>query len=274
MRPLAGRERLLLLAGAVLLASAVLALPTTAPPATAPSRDLLARIRQSGVLRVGTTGDYDPFSLVDAQGNYRGIDIEAARLLARAIEPNVRVRFVKTSWPTMTADLRAGKFDLAMSGVSRNRQRRDAGALSRSYLLDAKVALLRAADRGKYRTLADLDRPGVTVLVNPGGTNQQFVQANIRRAKVVVIPNNLSIPALIAEGRGDVMFTDGIEARVHARRDPRLGVALTDPPLLPVEKVYYLPKGCPALLAVVNAWIDQMQADGSYARLWAKYVGE
>ena len=79
---------------------------------------------------------------------------------------------------------------------------------------------------------------------------------------------------MVAEGKGDVMFTDGIEARVYARRDPRLCVALTDPPLSRVEKVYYLPRGQTRLLEVVNAWIGKTQADGSYARLWARYVGE
>jgi cyclohexadienyl dehydratase len=114
----------------------------------------------------------------------------------------------------------------------------------------------------------------VTLLVNPGGTNQQFVEAKVRKARVVVVRDNLAIPGMIAEGKGDVMFTDGVEARLSARRDPRLRVALTDPPLAKVEKVYYLPGGQAGLLAAVNAWIGRMRADGSYARLWAKYVGE
>jgi cyclohexadienyl dehydratase len=114
----------------------------------------------------------------------------------------------------------------------------------------------------------------VTVLVNPGGTNQQFVEAKLKYARVVIVRDNLAIPRMIAEGKGDVMFTDGVEARLTARRDPRLCVALTDPPLTRVEKVYYLPRGQTALLEVVNAWIGKMQADGSYASLWTKYVGE
>jgi cyclohexadienyl dehydratase len=248
--------------------------PTPSLPAVAPDADALARIRRTGVLRVGSTGDYDPFSVVDPGGAFRGIDAEAAHLLARAIGPNVHVRFVKTSWPAMTADLLGGKFDVAMGGVSRNKDRSDAGVLTRTYLIDAKVALIRATDREKYRTLADLDRAGVTVLVNPGGTNQQFVEARLRNAKVVVVRDNLAIPGMIAEGKGDVMVTDGVEAKLNARRDPRLCVALTDPPLARIEKVYYLRRGQTALLEIVNAWIGKMQADGSYARLWAKCVGE
>lgn len=269
MSPRAGRGRAALLSWVVALAIGVLALQAMRPAPTS-----LARIRQTGELRVGATGDYDPFSFLDSRGDLRGIDADAAHRLARAIGPNVKVRFVQTSWPTLTADLLADKFDVAMCGVSRNKARGDAGALSRSYLLDAKVALIRAADRDRLGTLAALDQPEVTVLVNPGGTNQQFVTANVRKAKVVVVPDNLSIPGLIAQGKGDVMFTDGVEARLMARRDPRLCVALTEPPLTKVEKVYYLRRGQPELLAAVNAWVEAMQADGSYGRLWAKYVGE
>lgn len=279
---LSGRARLVLLVFAALLGMAGVALqeampparPTLAPPITAPTLDLLARIRQAGVLRVGTTGDYDPFSFLDPQGRFQGIDADAAHRLARAIGPNVQVRFVKTSWPTMTADLLADRFDIAMSGVSRNSNRSSSGELSRSYLIDAKVALIRTADRAKYRTLLDLDRGEVTVLVNPGGTNQQFVQTRLKQARTVVVQDNLAIPRMVAEGKGDVMFTDGVEARLCAKRDPRLCLALTDPPLMKVEKVYYLPRGHAALLDVVNAWIGTMQTDGLYARLLAKYVGE
>ena len=93
-------------------------------------------------------------------------------------------------------------------------------------------------------------------------------------ARVVVVRDNLAIPGMVAEGRGDVMFTDGAEAKFYSKRDPRLCVALTDPPLSRVEKVYYLPGGQARLLGVVNAWIGKMQADGSYANLWARYVGD
>ena len=242
--------------------------------AVAPAQDLLAQIRRTGILRVGLTGDYDPFSVADASGSFHGLDVDAAGMLASAIAPNVKVEIVKTSWPTMTADLLAGKFDIAMGGVSRNKPRADAGELSRTYYVDGKVGLIRAADKNRFHGLADFDQPNVTVLVNPGGTNQQFVDANIKQAKIVVVQDNQAIPGMIADGKGDVMFTDGVEAKLKAAHDARLYVASADHPFTHIEKVYFLPKGQTALLEVVNAWIDKMQADGSYAKLWAKYTGK
>src|SRR5262249_42592742 len=145
---------LLLVWAALLLGGATAALREATRPHTPATvaQDRLSRIRQAGVLRVGTTGDYDPFSFVHSDGSLRGIDVEAAHLLARSLGPGVRVRFVRTTWPTLTADLLAGKFDVAMGGVSRTVKRGESGSLSRTYLMDGKVALIRAADRGKYKT--------------------------------------------------------------------------------------------------------------------------
>lgn len=240
--------------------------------ATAQAGDL-AQIRQTGVLRVGETGDYDPFTVVDASGNYHGIDADAASMLAKAIGPNVKVEVVKTSWPTLSADLQAGKFDIAMGGISWSAPRAQIGELSHAYVSDGKVALIRAADKARFKTLADLDKPDVTVLVNPGGTNNVFVKDTIKNAKVVVVQDNLAIPGMIADGKGDVMFTDGVEARLKAARDHRLYAVDPDHPFTHSEHVYFMPKGQTALLDFVNAWIDKAKADGTYAKLFAKYVG-
>ncbi|MGH7660990.1 MAG: transporter substrate-binding domain-containing protein [Vulcanimicrobiaceae bacterium] len=254
-------------------APAVRTLPAYAQATVAAPAGDLAHIRQTGILRVGETGDYDPFTIAEPSGTYRGIDADAAGMLAKAIGPNVKVEVVKTSWPTISADLQAGKFDIAMGGISWNAARAQIGELSHPYIQDGKVALIRAADKAKFKTLADLDRPDVTVLVNPGGTNSVFVKDTIKNAKVVVVQDNLAIPGMIGEGKGDVMFTDGVEARLKAGRDHRLYAVDPDHPFTHSEHVYFMPKGQTALLDVVNAWIDKSKTDGTYTKLFAKYIG-
>jgi len=266
--------RLLAALVAAILTFAVAPLPRAIAQTTATVQaGDLAQIRQTGVLRVGETGDYDPFTVVDASGSYHGIDADAAAMLAKAIGPNVKVVVVKTSWPTLSADVQAGKFDIAMGGISWNAARAQIGELSSPYVSDGKVALIRASDKNRFKTFADMDRPDVTVLVNPGGTNQQFVNANVKNAKIVVVQDNLAIPSMLADGKGDIMFTDGVEARLKAARDRRLYAVDPDHPFTHSEHVYFLPKGSTALLALVNTWIAQMKADGSYAKLFTKYVG-
>ena len=74
-------------------------------------------IRERKVLRVGTAGDYQPMSYLDPDtGKYVGFDAELAEDLAA--ELGVELEYVKTSWPTLMEDTLAGKFDLAICGIT------------------------------------------------------------------------------------------------------------------------------------------------------------
>ena len=88
------------------------------------------RIHASGMLRIGTTGDYAPFSLESA-GELRGADIALARDLARHLK--LRPVYVRTSWPTLMQDLRDDRFDVALSGISFTPERAAVGKYSVPY---------------------------------------------------------------------------------------------------------------------------------------------
>ena len=173
----------------------------------------------------------------------------------------------------MTADMLADKFDVAMGGVSDSPEREANGTLSHPYLSDGKVALVRGSDRAKYKTLADIDQPGVRIAVNPGGTNAKFVNANVKLATVTVVDKNLSIPGLVASGAADVMITDGVEAALAARNDPRLAVADPAQPFTKLQKEYFMHQGDAAFAAALDAFIDRALRDGTYAKLRAKWIG-
>jgi len=85
----------------------------------------LEQVLDSGVLRVGTTGDYAPFSLqagpLGRHGARSGIDIDLAKNLANSL--GVEIEWVQTSWPDLMADLHRGRFDIGMSGISVNARR-------------------------------------------------------------------------------------------------------------------------------------------------------
>jgi cyclohexadienyl dehydratase len=254
--------------GAFALGMLAAALPATAP---AQPVDRLDAVRARKRLRIGLTGDYKPFSFVAEDGTWSGLDVEVAQRLARAL--GVDLEIVKTSWPTMAADLGAGKFDVAMGGVSRSPDRAALGLLSRTYVVDGKVALVRAADRAKFTSLADFDRPAVRVAVNPGGTNAQFVATFVTHATVTVVDKNLAIAPLVADGTYDVMFTDGVEAAYDVQHDPRLAVFDPAHPFTHVEKVYWIARDGPQLAAFIDGWMKAGEADGTFAKLRTAYIG-
>jgi cyclohexadienyl dehydratase len=252
-----------------LVVMALILLATTVAFAQTVSR--LDQIVQRGYVRVGTTGDYKPFSYLNPAGNeYEGHDIDAARLLAESL--GVQVRFVSTTWPTLLKGLREDQYDIAMCGITRTLARQRVAALSHPYINVGKSPLIRAADRQRFKTLADIDQVGVKIGVNPGGTNQRFVDANIKKATVVVIEKNLSIPEKIVAGEVDVMITDNVEAMLVAKQDPRLHAVDPENTYTKDDFGYLLPRDDPAWIHYVNLWVDLMRLKGEFARLQEKWI--
>jgi len=179
----------------------------------------LRRIGAAHVLRIGTTGDYAPFSFADATG-LRGADIELARALARYL--GVEAVFVRTSWSNLAADLRAGRFDVALGGISATPERAAAATLSIPYASGGKTILARCSDAARFADLARVDQAGVRVIVNPGGTNEQFAREHLHHAAIAVHRDNPTIFAELVAGRADVMITDDTEADLQARRHRQL----------------------------------------------------
>ena len=262
----------------VLLLFAVLTICGTASFASCTSKEdnatgqgKVAEIVERGTLLVGTTGDYRPLSFCEPDGTYWGFGIEMAQEIAKNM--GVEIAFVKTSWPTLTADVLAEPqlFDFAIGGITITDARRETMLMSEGYLANGKTILCRASESGQYKSLADLDKPEVKVMVNPGGLNEKFANENLTHATIVVHQKNEEIPTLIAEGAADVMITEITEAPYYVKADPRLAAPLLNEPFTHGEIGVLMQKGQEDLLQVVNSTIQKMKSDGSLRRLHEKY---
>ena len=231
----------------------------------------VAEIIERDTLLVGTTGDYRPLSFREADGTYWGFGIEVAKEIAQSL--GVGIRFVGTSWPTLTSDVLSDPqiFDLAMGGITITDARRETMLMSDGYLRNGKTILCRTSDAGRFRTLADLDKLEVRVMVNPGGLNEKFAREHLSNATIIVHPKNEEIPMMVAEGEADVMITEITEAPYYVQSNARLAAPLLDRPFTHGEIGVLMRKGQEDLLKIVNGTIQRMKSDGSLKRLHEKY---
>ena len=234
-----------------------------------PSKQLSATetIKDRGWLVVGTTGDYAPFSK-SSKNSFVGIDIEMAKDLADKL--GVKARFVKTSWPSLLNDLKEKKFDLAMSGISKNSKRKKLAFFSESYAKYGKMGIARCDDAKKFSTIEKIDKKATRVIVNPGGTNFSFAKENIKKAKLIVFPNNSEIFQEILSHRADVMISDSIEVYYQAKKHKGRLCPTMPRPITQSEIAILMPKDR-ALREFVNAWLRNFELSGKKEALFKKY---
>jgi cyclohexadienyl dehydratase len=246
------------------------ALLTVSAHAQQPAASRLDDIVKRGTLRVGMTGDYRPFTYLDkTSAKFGGFDVDMAEALGKAL--GVKVEFVQTAWPQLMKDFEADNFDIAMGGVSITLDRQKKGLFSTPIMREGKTPIARCADKGKFETIADIDKPGTRVIVNPGGTNERFARANVKNAEVKVYNDNVTIFDEIAKGNADLMMTDSSETLYQQKLHPGVLCAVhPEKPFDFAEKAYWLQRDV-ALKAFVDQWLHIATEDGSFKKIYAAW---
>ena len=219
------------------------------------------------VLRVGTSGDYAPFSSTGEGSSPAGFDIAVARAYAQ--ERGLGLEFVRFRWPDLVRDLEAGRFDVAMSGITIRPQRSIAGRFSVPVIESGAVLLLRQPER--WNAVEELDRSGVRIGVNAGGYLEQVAQEYFPHATLLSIHDNASVRAALLAGELDAAVTDSLEAPQWRRGAEELGqtAAFTRD-----RKAYLVRADHPTLAADLDRWLLDREADGSLAKLRREHLGE
>jgi len=209
------------------------------------------------ILRVGTTADYPPVTYIDTQtGQYRGTAIKLIENFAH--NQGYKIVFVKTTWPTLSRDLLAHRFDIAIGGISKTTQRAKLFLLSLPIGYSEKVPLVRCNEVSKFQTLSDINQPQVTVVENAGGTNASFARSMLPNAHIVIVHNNELPFRYLLQGKADVMITDLTEALYRQEIMPGLcAVESQHFPNNPVAKVALFRKNGTALQKQFNDWLKQ-----------------
>lgn len=224
----------------------------------------LDAVQKSGKLRVCTPGDYKPFSLQRPDGAFEGLDVDLVQAAAKAL--GVETEFVKSAWPTLMKDF-VEKCDVGVGGISVTLDRQKSAFFSSAYMINGKAPITKCENAARFQSVADIDKPGVTVIENPGGSNERYARANFKQARIVIFNDNTAIFDEILKGNADVMISESVETIVQQKARPGLCAVNPDKPLQYGEMAWLLPRGDAAFKAWVDQWFHLAKATGDYDRI-------
>ncbi|MEX2941813.1 transporter substrate-binding domain-containing protein [Serratia fonticola] len=237
---------------------------------SASAQSNLDKVLQQKTLTVCTTGDYKPYTFLKEDGSYEGIDIAMAESLANSL--GAKVKWVKTTWKTLTPDFVAGKCDIAMGGISVTLERQKQVFFAERLDTDGKIPLVRCTDVKKYRTIEQINKPAVRLIEPAGGTNEAFVRAHLPKANLTLSHDNMGIFQQLVDRKADVMITDASEALYQQKRYPKLCAVNPDKPMQYGEKAYMLPRDDMSWKLYVDQWLHLSKASGEYQKIIGQWL--
>lgn len=245
---------------------------------------VLDTIIARGNLRVGTTGDYKPFSYKvpnatalpngpSLNTTYIGADMDMAQALSNALALPSPPVFIPSAWSNLTQDIAGGKFDIAMGGVSITLARARTAFFSTPVQRVGKAGCIRCADSAKYTDLASLDVSGVKISANPGGTNEAFDRENFVNAEILTVADNNAVYQAVIDGAADAIVSDKIEVELQVNLRNGSLCMVNDVPWTFEELGYLLPRD-QVWKNFVDVWVRIRVESGGWnvtLRKWMQY---
>ena len=240
---------------------------TIAVPSYAAS--VLSEILSGGVLKVGTTGDWNPMTMKDpANNSYTGYDIDVMTALAKDL--GVKVEFVPTDWKTLVSGVTSGKYHMTGS-ASISPSRAKAAGYSNSYFSLATVPLTLKKNSDKYVDWSDLNKASVTVAATLGTTQEKQVKQFFPNAKYKIVEAPARDFQEVLAGRADAHITSNVEVYKLVAKYPQMMVVPVSAPKAPTPIAMLLPQGDQVWINYVNTWIALKTERGFFTELGRKW---
>ena len=216
---------------------------------------------QAPVLRWGADAEGGaPFVEADPDNpeRLRGFDVEIAELLAKAL--GRQPVFVQAAFTALDQSVKRGDFDVAINGLEDSPAKRAELAVSVPYYQFREVLAVRAADAGRYRSLADLRGRKVATLGATLAWEILSAAQGTHGLEPVSYDDDVHPYEDLLNGRVDAVLLDNVLAERSMRRQPGM---VTQPDAAAVG--YYVVLMAPGDLALrdqVNAELRAAMRDG------------
>ncbi len=224
--------------------------------------ETMKRIEKSGKLVIGTSAEYAPYEyhmLIDGKDTIVGFDISIAEEIAK--DMGVELQIVDADFNGLLASLNTNKVDIVIAGMNPTDDRRESVDFSKIYYEAKQGVMVRAEDKDKYKTVADLKDKKVGAQL--GTTQENIVKKQIEGASIVSlskIPDlvmelkNKKIDALVVElpvANGYVKNNNDLALTEISVKDDTGGSAIA------------VRKGNKNLVEQINKTLDRLMKDGS-----------
>jgi len=229
----------------------------------------LQQVLDRGVLKVGTTGDWNPMTIRDPATNfYKGFDIDVTTELAKDL--GVVVEYVAADWKNLVNGVVTKKYDITGS-ASLNMHRARVAGYSQPYFYLAFVPVVQEQNVSRFRNWSDFNSTSVTVASTLGTVQETMVKEFFPKARHNVIETPIRDYQELLANRATVIVTSNVEAATLTNKFSQLKVAEVAVMRRATPIAMLLPRDDQVWINYINHWIELKQTQGFFDRTAKKW---
>jgi ABC-type amino acid transport substrate-binding protein len=245
----------------------------TATPALA--QDTLAKIKQSGVLTIGTRTGSPPFAYVNKSNEWVGFSIDLVEQLVKpevekAVGRSIKIEKKESTPPTRIPLLSSNAVDLIAGTMTDTPQRRESVDFSLTFFYTGAQFLVKKGSPIKGVN----DIAGKRIATQQGSTNEKILREKYPQAQLRAFPDQPAAFQALVQGQVDAYTNDGIQLAGLRVKAPNPGdwEVVGD---FYSEEPYGMAmrKGDSKFKAAVDAGLRKAFESGKYFELYEKWFG-
>ncbi|MFC4640230.1 ABC transporter substrate-binding protein [Deinococcus hohokamensis] len=241
----------------------VLLLPLLLAQSAADARTL-KEVKASGVLRLATSADYEPYNYM-VGGQFKGFEVELGNLIAKQM--GLKPVWIKRDFDTLLTGFSKDEYDLVIASHAITSTRLKQVDFSKPHSCGANVLL---AKKGGPLTSKALE--GKKLGAEAGSINLKYLQKLPFKKQITVFRTTDDAVRAVALGQVDAVLVDDLGAVAAVKTFSKANLVY-GAPVWSSPSGMALAKGNSELRMAVNAALNKVLLDGSYAAISKKTFG-
>ena len=192
----------------------------------AEGKDKLQQIKDSGVLKVGTSAEYSPYEfhkVVDGEDKIVGFDDFIVQEIAK--DMGVKVEYTDMDFDGLLGALQADKVDIVLAGMTPNEERKKSVDFSEIYYTNSNVCIVAKGKEDSIKSSDDLKK--LKVGVQKGTTQADYVTGDLGITNATQLKKIPDLMLELQNGKIDVIVTGKAVAQINVKNYKNVAIGNT-----------------------------------------------
>jgi len=220
-------------------------------------------------LIIGMELNYPPFEMTDASGTPAGVGVDMAHALGDYLQRPIQIE--NMPFEGLIPALKTGRIDLIISSMTATNERRKSIDFSDPYLSTGLSILVKKDS--PIKSIADIDKPGVIVVLKTGTTSAIYAKDHFKNATVLPLQQDTACALEVVQGKADAFIYDQMSIYQFAKKHTDTTRGLLEP-FQHESWAIGIRKGNVELEKQVNAFLADFKAKKGFDALGDKYLKE